>query len=99
MEIQEAKEPRVPKAESDQIVEALHEAGQEVQYLLAPNEGHGFAREDNRLAVAAALERFLAEQVGGRYQEEISPTIQERLEALTVDVDQVTTSDSPGNRL
>lgn len=87
--IQGANDPRVPKAESDQIVAALNKAGQEVNYLVAPNEGHGFQKEANRLAVAAAIERFLAEHLGGRYQEEISPQIQQRLEALRVNVNQV----------
>lgn len=88
--IQGANDPRVPKAESDQIVSALNDAGKEVTYLLAPNEGHGFVRETNKLAVAAALEEFLAKHIGGRYQEDMEPQIRQRLESLTVDVDQVT---------
>lgn len=102
MVIQGANDPRVKKAESDQIVVAMRELGRDVKYLVAPNEGHGFRREDNRLAVSAAIERFLARHLGGRAQEAIAPEIQERLEALTVDVNTVTapqaiseTSDSP----
>ena len=92
--IQGANDPRVPKAESDQIVVAVRDSGQEVQYLVAPNEGHGFRREDNRLAVAAAVERFFAPHLGGRYQESLSPEIEARLEALRVDVDEVTAPES-----
>jgi dipeptidyl aminopeptidase/acylaminoacyl peptidase len=92
--IQGANDPRVPKAESDQIVVAVRESGQEVQYLVAPNEGHGFRKEDNRLAVTAAIERFFARHLGGRYQESLSPEIEARLEALRVDVDEVTAPES-----
>lgn len=86
---QGANDPRVPQRESDQIVAALHAAGQPVEYLVAPDEGHGFAKENNRLAMTAALERFLADHLGGRYQADMAPAVREQLESLTVDVDQV----------
>jgi dipeptidyl aminopeptidase/acylaminoacyl peptidase len=88
--IQGANDPRVRKAESDQIVVALRDAEPEVRYLVAPNEGHGFVREDNRLAAAAAIERFLADHLGGRHQETIPEAIQQRLKTLTVDPESVT---------
>ena len=88
--IQGANDPRVKKAESDQIVVALRDLNRDVKYLVAPNEGHGFKREGNKLAVAAAIERFLASHLDGRYQESISPQVKARLEALTVDVNTVT---------
>lgn len=92
--IQGANDPRVKKAESDQIVIALRDLGRDVKYLVAPNEGHGFRREDNKLAVTVAIERFLAPYLGGRYQESISPEVEARLEALTVDVNTFTAPDS-----
>lgn len=95
--IQGANDPRVKQAESDQIVVALRELNQPVEYLVAPDEGHGFIKENNLLASMAALERFFAEHLGGRYQAEMSPAIEAQLAALTVDVDTVTanTPDEP----
>lgn len=93
--IQGANDPRVKKAESDQIVVALRDLGRNVEYLVAPNEGHGFRREDNKLAVTAAMERFLALHLGGREQTSLSPQIKARLEALTINVDSVTAPESP----
>ena len=58
--IQGANDPRVKQVESDQIVAALRDAGRPVEYLVAPDEGHGFAGQENRLAMYAAIERFLA---------------------------------------
>jgi dipeptidyl aminopeptidase/acylaminoacyl peptidase len=84
--IQGANDPRVKRAESDQIVVALRDLGREVEYLVAPDEGHGFLGRENNLAMWAAVERFLAEHVGGRYQESMRPEIQQKLEALTVNV-------------
>lgn len=94
MVIQGANDPRVKQAESDQIVVALRDLGRDVEYLLAPEEGHGFRKEANRLAVAAAMEEFFAGYLKGRYQESVSSEVRERLEALTVDINQVTVSDN-----
>ena len=63
---QGANDPRVKQAESEQIVAALTEAGIEHEYLLFPDEGHGFAKPENRLRFYAASERFLARHLGGR---------------------------------
>ncbi|HYO46283.1 MAG TPA: S9 family peptidase [Gemmatimonadota bacterium] len=90
--IQGANDPRVKKAESDQIVVALREKGQDVEYLVAANEGHGFANEDNNLAMHAKIEEFLATHLGGRYQAGMPPEIEKTLEELTVDVETVALS-------
>lgn len=84
--VQGANDPRVKKAESDQIVVALRDLGRTVEYLVAPDEGHGFAGELNNIATYAKIEQFLARHVGGRYQEAMSPAVRERLERLTVDI-------------
>lgn len=65
---QGANDPRVNQAESEQIVEALKENGVEYKYMLFPDEGHGFAKPDNRLKFYAAAEEFLAKHLGGRYE-------------------------------
>jgi len=66
---QGANDPRVKQAESEQIVAALAEAGIDYEYLLFPDEGHGFAKPENRLKFYAAAERFLARYLGGRFEE------------------------------
>jgi dipeptidyl aminopeptidase/acylaminoacyl peptidase len=71
--IQGANDPRVNKRESDQIVIALRDRGFPVEYLVAPDEGHGFARPENSMAMFASAEKFLAKYLGGRYQESMTP--------------------------
>jgi dipeptidyl aminopeptidase/acylaminoacyl peptidase len=66
---QGAKDPRVKKAESDQIVEAMKKAGKPVEYIVFDDEGHGFARPENRMKFYAAAEKFLAKHLGGRSEE------------------------------
>ena len=66
---QGANDPRVKQAESEQIVAALKEAGIDHDYLLFPDEGHGFAKPENRLRFYAAAERFLARHLGGRAED------------------------------
>lgn len=85
MVIQGANDPRVNKAESDQIVIALRDRGFPVEYIVAPDEGHGFARPVNNMAALAAAEKFLAKHLGGRYQESMSANIAKRLTEITVD--------------
>jgi dipeptidyl aminopeptidase/acylaminoacyl peptidase len=75
---QGANDPRVKKAESDQMVEALRKRGIEVPYLVKDNEGHGFRNEENRFEVYRALEQFFAEHLGGR-QEESAERVLEKL--------------------
>jgi dipeptidyl aminopeptidase/acylaminoacyl peptidase len=88
--IQGANDPRVNRGESDQIVVAMRDLGRTVEYMVAPDEGHGFAGRENRLAVYAVMERFFATHLGGRYQETIPADLRKRIDALTVDVATVT---------
>jgi dipeptidyl aminopeptidase/acylaminoacyl peptidase len=64
-----ANDPRVRQAESDQIVTAMQERDIPVTYVVYPDEGHGFARPANRLSFYAIAEAFLAEHLGGRFEE------------------------------
>ncbi|HKQ60017.1 MAG TPA: S9 family peptidase [Candidatus Polarisedimenticolaceae bacterium] len=61
---QGANDPRVRQAESDQVVQALRGRGVEVEYLVKPDEGHGFQSEQNRFDFYRAMERFLAQHLG-----------------------------------
>lgn len=61
---QGANDPRVNKAESDQMVEALRKRGIEVEYMVKDNEGHGFSNEENRFDFYRAMERFLKQHLG-----------------------------------
>ena len=88
--VQGANDPRVNKHESDQIVVALRDRGFPVEYIVAPDEGHGFARPVNNMAMLAAAEKFLAKYLGGRYQESMNPEVAERLKEITVDPKTVT---------
>jgi dipeptidyl aminopeptidase/acylaminoacyl peptidase len=66
---QGANDPRVKQAESEQIVAALTAAGIDHEYMLFPDEGHGFAKPENRIKFYTAAERFLAKYLGGRHEE------------------------------
>ncbi|MGB8602463.1 MAG: S9 family peptidase, partial [Rhizomicrobium sp.] len=63
---QGANDPRVNRAESDQIVAAMKARNIPVTYVLFPDEGHGFARPENNMAFNAVAEAFLATHLGGR---------------------------------
>ena len=63
---QGANDPRVKQAESEQIVAALEKAGIDHEYMLFPDEGHGFAKPENRLKFYAAADDFLSKHLGGR---------------------------------
>jgi dipeptidyl aminopeptidase/acylaminoacyl peptidase len=76
---QGANDPRVKEAESDQIVAAMRQNQLPVEYLLFPDEGHGFAQPENRLKFYAAAEAFLAKYLGGRQE---LPTLEENWENL-----------------
>ncbi|MFW9260273.1 S9 family peptidase [Nostoc sp. CALU 546] len=65
---QGANDPRVKQSESDQIVNAMQQAGLPVKYALYTDEGHGFARPENRLHFFAIAEEFLAKYLGGRFE-------------------------------
>ncbi|MGH9957177.1 MAG: S9 family peptidase, partial [Pyrinomonadaceae bacterium] len=88
--VQGANDPRVTKRESDQIVIALRDRGFPVEYINAPDEGHGFARPINNMAMIASAEKFLAKFLNGRFQEDTKPEVATRLKEITVDVKTVT---------
>ncbi|MBK7934597.1 MAG: S9 family peptidase [Pyrinomonadaceae bacterium] len=93
MVVQGANDPRVKQRESDQIVVALRDRNYPVEYILAPDEGHGFARPVNNMAMLAATEKFLAKHIGGRYQETMTPEVAKRLGEITVDPKKVVIKD------
>ncbi len=63
---QGANDPRVKQTESDQIVKAMRDTKKPVEYVVFPDEGHGFANPENNLRFFAATENFLAKYLGGR---------------------------------
>jgi len=65
---QGANDPRVKQSESEQIVAVMEEKGIDHDYMLFPDEGHGFAKPENRIKFYAAAERFLALHLGGRVE-------------------------------
>jgi dipeptidyl aminopeptidase/acylaminoacyl peptidase len=65
---QGANDPRVKQSESDQIVDAMNKKKIPVTYVLYPDEGHGFARPDNRMSFNAVAEVFLSKYLGGRHE-------------------------------
>ena len=67
---QGANDPRVKQAESEQIVAALKANEQYVEYVVYPDEGHGFARPENRLDFYNRTEKFLNRYLGGRVEGE-----------------------------
>jgi dipeptidyl aminopeptidase/acylaminoacyl peptidase len=60
---QGAKDPRVNKAESDQIVEALKKRDVPVEYMVKDNEGHGFRNQENQFEFYGAMEQFLGKHL------------------------------------
>lgn len=65
---QGANDPRVKQAESDQIVQAMQAKNIPVTYVLYPDEGHGFAKPNNRIGFNAITESFLGRCLGGRVE-------------------------------
>jgi dipeptidyl aminopeptidase/acylaminoacyl peptidase len=65
---QGANDPRVKQSEADQIVTAMQRQGIPVTYVLYPDEGHGFARPENRLSFNVVVEAFLSRHLGGRVE-------------------------------
>ena len=90
--IQGANDPRVKKAESEQIVVKLRDKGQDVKYIMAKDEGHGFAKPLNRMAMYAAVEEFLAKHIGGRFDSKMPDDVRATLETLTQDISKVEVS-------
>lgn len=66
---QGANDPRVKQAEAEQIVAAMKERGIEHEYLLFPDEGHGFIKPENSTKFRRAAEQFLAKHLGGRQED------------------------------
>jgi dipeptidyl aminopeptidase/acylaminoacyl peptidase len=83
--VQGANDVRVKKSQADQIVISLRDRGFPVEYIVAPDEGHGFARRVNIMATLTMTEKFLAKHLGGRYQESLTPEVAKRLQEITVD--------------
>ncbi len=83
--VQGKNDPRVNVRESNQIVAAVRENGKPVKYIVAPDEGHGFARPINILAYVTAMEDFFAQYLGGRSQKDVPADVALRLKDITVD--------------
>lgn len=87
--VQGANDPRVTKLEADQLVAALRDRGVKVKYIVAANEGHGFANPNNRMALYRAMEQFFGECLGGRVQPTVAESITSHLTGLIIDPDSV----------
>ncbi len=61
--VQGQNDPRVPVTESEQMVKAIREAGGQVWYLLAKDEGHGFAKKRNADYQFLAMILFLRQHL------------------------------------
>jgi dipeptidyl aminopeptidase/acylaminoacyl peptidase len=83
--VQGKNDPRVNIRESNQIVAAVRDNGKPVEYLVAPDEGHGFARPINNLAMVTAMEGFLVKYLGGRDQKDVPADVEAKLKEITVD--------------
>jgi hypothetical protein len=92
MVVQGANDPRVNRTEAERIVIALRDRNFPVEYIMAPDEGHGFARPVNNSAMFMAAEKFLAKHLDGRYQADGTPEVVKRLAEITVDPKTVTLS-------
>jgi dipeptidyl aminopeptidase/acylaminoacyl peptidase len=86
---QGANDVRCKMPESQQIVVAMRDLGHDVEYLVAADEGHGFAGSDNRTAFRVAMEKFFARHLGGRYQESVKESVQAALDDMWVPVESV----------
>ena len=67
------RDPRVKQAEADQIAFSMADKGIPVEYVLYPDEGHGWARPPNRIDFNGRTELFLAEHLGGRAEAFVPP--------------------------
>ena len=85
MVVQGKNDPRVNIRESNQIVAAVRDNGKPVEYLVAPDEGHGFARPINNLAMVTAMEQFLPKYLGGRAQQDVPADVEAKLKEIRVD--------------
>lgn len=64
--LQGANDPRVPRAESERLVEAIRGRGGVVEYILFPDEGHGWTKQANRITAARATVDFLDRHLRGK---------------------------------
>jgi dipeptidyl aminopeptidase/acylaminoacyl peptidase len=65
---QGANAPRVKRSESDQFVNAIKRNGKSVEYMVFPDEGHGFWRPENKVKFYAQAESFLSRNMGSRVE-------------------------------
>jgi dipeptidyl aminopeptidase/acylaminoacyl peptidase len=91
---QGANDPRVTQKESEQIVSAIEKNGGKVTYVVYSDEGHGFARPENRVDFYARAEKFLAEYLGGRYE----PMLEDKMAGSTAAVRVVGGTATPAAR-
>jgi hypothetical protein len=66
-------------------VAAVRDNGKPIEYLVAPDEGHGFARPINNLAMVTAMEEFFAQYLNGRAQKDVPADVEAKLKEITVD--------------
>ncbi|TMP37575.1 S9 family peptidase [Pseudoalteromonas rubra] len=85
MLVQGANDPRVTQNESDNIARALAAKNHPVEYILAKDEGHGFLKQNNKLASIVAMEQFFAKHLGGGNSNKVDPAISAHLDTLRVD--------------
>jgi len=97
MVVQGKNDPRVNDRESNQIVAAVRDNGKPVIYLVAPDEGHGYARPINNLAMVTEMESFFAKYLGARYQEGAPPDVEAKLKELEVDPKTVSGAVTPNS--
>jgi dipeptidyl aminopeptidase/acylaminoacyl peptidase len=93
--VQGANDPRVNRREAEQIVVALRDRGFPIEYLMAPDEGHGFQRPVNNMALFMESEKFLAKHLGGRFQQGGTPEVTARLKEIMVDPKSVVIEERP----
>jgi hypothetical protein len=63
----------------------VRDNGKPIEYLVAPDEGHGFARPINNLAMVTAMEAFFAQYLSGRAQKDVPADVEAKLKEITVD--------------
>lgn len=69
MVLQGANDPRVLQAESDDMVEAIRAAGVPVEYVIFPDEGHGFIKKENQIKAYSQIKDFLDKYLKGTEEE------------------------------
>ena len=84
--VQGANDPRVTQLESDQIARKMYARGADVEYILAKDEGHGFAKRENNQAFLVKMERFFAKHLGGKVHQQVPQELEQHLQMLNVDV-------------